>query len=270
MISRALVSPSQRRPAFTLIELVVVLMIIATLAGLLIPLVAMLARSSDMAASASSQRELANNIQLHFVLQKRYPQGFDSLLDTAGALYGPDTTSESTQTKGLPVSGPSLYKDLFVDTLGPDTTGTSEYYRSMSRAGFDWLFDHDTAIINSNNSGTTLRNLASAGTKVAGVTSGSEVAKKLFPGVAGVIPTNTKLIAVGIGPNNSAVGKTMTQSPIYPGCDGRYYGRFVAVFQVFASGERAQLVGVVDSYGRAPDYTIQQFNESLPNGSRQG
>jgi len=29
-------------------------------------------------------------------------------------------------------------------------------------------------------------------------------------------------------------------------------------------------VGVLDSYGRYPDYTIQQYNESLPNNSRQG
>ena len=33
---------------------------------------------------------------------------------------------------------------------------------------------------------------------------------------------------------------------------------------------RPVLTGVVDCYGRWPDYTIQQFNESLPNGARQG
>ncbi len=35
-------------------------------------------------------------------------------------------------------------------------------------------------------------------------------------------------------------------------------------------GERATLVAVIDIYGRHPDYTQQQFNESLPNGGRQG
>ena len=62
----------------------------------------------------------------------------------------------------------------------------------------------------------------------------------------------------------------MLQSPVYPGCDGKYYGRYIAIFQVFESQERAVLVGVLDCYGRNPDYTIQQYNESLPNGSRQG
>ena len=49
-----------------------------------------------------------------------------------------------------------------------------------------------------------------------------------------------------------------------------YYGRYIAYFKVYASGERASLVGVSDSYGRTPDYTGQQFNESLPDGARQG
>jgi prepilin-type N-terminal cleavage/methylation domain-containing protein len=258
------------RSGFTLIEMVVVLIIIATLAGIALPLVSMLGRSSDMTASAANDAELANNIQLFFVLQKRYPQGFDSLLDTTGALYAPDSTSEATQTRGLPVSGPSLYADLTVDTLGPDVSGTSEYYRSFARGGFDWLYDHDLAVINANNSGTVQRNLSSTGTKVAGVTAGSAVAKKLLPGTAGIPQANTKLIAVGIGPNNTAIGKTIMQAPIYPGCDGKYYGRYIAFLQVFASGERAVLVGVTDSYGRSLDYSIQQFNESLPNGGRQG
>jgi hypothetical protein len=68
----------------------------------------------------------------------------------------------------------------------------------------------------------------------------------------------------------ASISKTMSNPPIYPGADGKYYGRYVAVFRIFASGERAQLVGVIDSYGRTSDYTTQQFNESLPNGGRQG
>jgi hypothetical protein len=34
--------------------------------------------------------------------------------------------------------------------------------------------------------------------------------------------------------------------------------------------ERPTLLGVSDCYGRTSDYTIQQFNQSLPNGARQG
>ncbi len=81
--------PIHRRPsAFTLIELLVVIVILAALAALIVPNIGMLGRSSDMAVSAKSQADIANNVQQFFVLQKRYPQGLDSLLDTTGtALY---------------------------------------------------------------------------------------------------------------------------------------------------------------------------------------
>ena len=263
-----------RLAGFTLIEMLVVLVIIATIAGLAIPMVSSLGRTSDMAATAKTQGDLAQNLQMFFLLQKRFPQGLDSLIEIGGTtLYGPDTTLESTQTTGLPVSGPSLYADLTVQDLTNATN--AEYLRSFSRAGFDWVYDHDRATINSNLSSgpaiTTSQRLVSGSTfKVAQVTDSSVVAKRLLPSSNGVIPANSKIVALGIGASNSAVGKTLTQATIYPGCDGRYYGRYVAFFQVFATGERAVLVGVTDSYGRSPDYSIQQFNESLPNGSRQG
>jgi prepilin-type N-terminal cleavage/methylation domain-containing protein len=255
------------RRGFTLIELVVVLIIVATLAGLAIPIVSMLGRSSDMAASANSQSELANNLQLFFTLQKRYPQGMDSLLTTGtAAIYASDTTDANTQTKGLPYAGAdgARLQDQLTMTALTNATG-AEYLRSFTRSGFDYVYDHDTSAVNSNNSATTQRTLSGT-VNVAEVT-GAALIKKLVPNG---LQASQRLVALGIGPNNSAIGKTITNCPIYPGCDGRYYGRYVAVFMIYANGERASLVGVIDSYGRTPDYTIQQFNESLPDGSRQG
>jgi hypothetical protein len=85
-----------------------------------------------------------------------------------------------------------------------------------------------------------------------------------------VLPADVRLVAVGFGASNSAVGKLTLQAPIYPGCDGKYYGRYVAIFKIYASGERPTLALTCDAYGRYPDYSIQQFNESLPEGGRQG
>lgn len=264
---------SSGRAGFTLIELVVVLLIIAALAGLAIPIVSMLTRSSDMAASANSQAELANNLQLFFTLQKRYPQGMDSLIDMGGAIYKADTTDANTQTTGLPYGGADgtrlqdqlqIWKiDNADDTSG---TGSGGSFRSFSRSGFDWVYNHDLAVKNSNNSGNSKTTVAS-GMTLAEVTPTGKLALKLVPN--GLL-AGQRLVALGIGPVNSAIGKTITNCPTYPGCDGRYYGRFVAVFMVYANGERANLVAVIDSYGRTPDFTIQQFNESLPDGSRQG
>lgn len=271
--------PSRRIPrsGFTLIELVVVLVIIATLAGLLVPLIGMLGRSSDMAASAKTQADIANNVQLFFTLQKRYPQGLDSLLDTTGAVYASDTSNGDTQSRGLPYGGADgtrLQSQLSVGALTNATN--AEYLRSFTRSGFDWVFDHDTAAVNSNNSATTFRgviadangtgNTAPTSVNVAEVT-GTYMLGKLVP--QGLRP-GERVIALGVGPRNTAVGKTLTNSPTYPGADGKYYGKYIVYFKIYASGERATLVGCSDSYGRTPDYTQQQFNESLPDGGRQG
>lgn len=53
--------------------------------------------------------------------------------------------------------------------------------------------------------------------------------------------TRYMLVALGIGQNSGMVGKTNANPPIYPDCDGSYYGRYVAVFKLYVSGERATL-----------------------------
>jgi prepilin-type N-terminal cleavage/methylation domain-containing protein len=269
--------PSHSRRAFTLIELLVVIVILAALAALIVPNIGMFGRSTDMAVSAKTQADVANQMNQFFVLQKRYPQGLDSLLDTTGAVYASDTTNADTQTRGLPYGGADgtrLQAQLSAATLTNATN--AEYMRSLTRAGFDWVYDHDTAVINSNLSNTTFRglvadangtgNTAPTSIPVAEVT-GSYLLGKLVP--AG-LKAGQRIVAFGFGQKNTAIGKTSTTCPLYPGADKTYYGRYVAYFMVYASGERATLVGVSDSYGRTPDYTGQQFNESLPDGARQG
>lgn len=267
----------RRRDGFTLIELVVVMIIIATIAGFVIPQIGMLGRSSDMAATAKTQSDLASNIQLFFTLQKRYPQGFDSLLDGSGSLYSSDTTNGDTQTRGLPYSGADGTRLQAQLTAGVLTNTTNaDYLRSFTRSGFDWVYDHDTTTLNSNNSAITFRglvadangtgNAAPSSINVAELTGTALLAKLVPQGLR----AGERVVALGIGPRNSAISKTLTNSPTYPGADGKYYARFIAYFKVYATGERATLVGVSDSYGRTPDYSQQQFNESLPDGGRQG
>jgi prepilin-type N-terminal cleavage/methylation domain-containing protein len=270
-------NPRRSRGAFTLIELLVVIVILAALAALIVPNIGQYGRSTDMAVSAKSQADIASQMQQFFVTQKRYPQGLDSLLDTTGALYSADTTNADTQTRGLPYGGADgtrLQAQLAVGALTNATN--SEYLRSLSRSGFDWVYDHDTTAVNSNLSNTTFRgfvadangtgNAAPTSVNVAEVT-GSYLLGKLVPGG---LKSGERIVAFGFGQKSTAIGKTTTTCPLYPGADKTYYGRYVAYFKVYASGERATLVGVSDAYGRTPDYTEQQFNESLPDGARQG
>lgn len=281
---------SRRRLGFTLIEMVLVLIILATLAGLVISQFSMLGRSADMAATAKTQQDIANQLGLYFTLQKRMPQRLDSLLaDTGSGLAimpeldgaGAATTVTNDQRWGLPLSGANgiVLGDpahLQVTTLA--SASGSDPRRSLSRLGFDFLMDHDTTVSNCNNSGTLLRDIRSGNITVASVVEGSALARQLYPmntsatfPAGGAFPTGVVAVAaVGIGPACTLIPDTMLNAPAYPGSDNAYYGRYIAYFACFASGERAQLVGVSDSYGRFPNYSIQQFNESLPNNGRQG
>jgi hypothetical protein len=229
---------------------------------------------------------VSNIFQQFFVLQKRYPQGLDSLLTIASGtpavsvVYGSTATSEATQVNGLPFKGAdstSVASQLTVATL-TNVTGTGEYARSLSRVGIDWVYDHDITLVNSNLSNTTQRNLVdnangTSGTtavavpRVAEVTLGSNLQTKLCPSG---LKSGQRIIAFGFGQRNSAIGKTSGNAPLFPGTPNNIYGRYIVYLMIYASGERATLLGVSDAFGRTPDFTGQQFNESLPEGSRQG
>ena len=304
--------PRAPRQGLTLIELIIVLVILAAVAGLIIPAVSMIGRSSDMAVSAKTQADVANNIQQHFVLQKRYPQGMDSLLVDTGSgfipylpvveqkaapgtyevvtgngiagvtAYSASTHDAEKQIDGLPLAGPDLWKSLAVGTL------SSNQRRSLARGGLDWVFDHvqttnPALLANANVSGINRRDLPASGGMNACVvdtatgSTGRSLLQQLVPRdfTTGHVSSysaepGTQVVAFGIGPKCSLLGTTSNSIPTYPGNDGKYYGRYIAYFKVYESGERATFLGVSDAYGRLPDYTQQQFNESLPNGGRKG
>jgi prepilin-type N-terminal cleavage/methylation domain-containing protein len=289
------------RSGFTLVELVVVLLILAAVAGLVIPVVGGLGRSTDMAASAKTQSDIANNLQQFFLLQKRYPQGCDSLLQNAGgtgtlALYGPVTDASGQQVSGMTTSSPNAFAALTLGSL------TGQQLRSFSRSGFEYVFDHETydpttgaGAVNANDSGIYQRNVPSSTSSTfacavlnPAVATNLATSSNLYAVLRGLVPSElkpnttspanwdwipesgTQIVALGIGPRCRLVPTTMMSTPIYPGNDGKYYGRYIAYFKVFNTGERAILIGISDPYGRTSDYTINQFNESLPNGARQG
>lgn len=275
------------RSAFTLLELVIVLMILAALAGLVIAQVAQLGRTTDMAFTAKTQADVAANLQTYFVLNKRYPTHMDSLLvsdgTTQSGVYEPELDANNNQRTGLPDSGPHLDEALVL------TTPTAGQWRSFTRCGFDVVMDHSRSVVNSNQSGVFERPLSSStpaplATVTDSTAAGRSLLAQLFPkqvepGVDGVVgtdddvvtlPPNVTVVALGLGPRSSCIPDTMLNAPLYPGCDGTYYGHYVAFFACYESGERANLVGVSDSYGRLPNYSIQQFNESLPNNQRRG
>ncbi len=302
-----------RNRGFTLVELVVVLLIIAAVAGLVIPAVASLGRTTDMAASAKTQQDLGNNLQEFFILQKRFPQGMDSLLvdatlggsattpdspgtndGTPNGIYSPKFDAAGQQQSGMTNSNPNLFGSLIMGTL------TSNQRQSLGRGGFEYVYDHEAfdwttnaGVANANDSGVFQRALPTTGTATVAVlnpaiATNMATTSGIYRLLRGLVPselrqntttpanwdwipeTGTQIVAMGVGPRCKLVPTTMLSTPVYPGDEGKYYGRYVAFFKVFESGERPVLIGVSDAYGRTSDYTIQQFNESLPNGARQG
>jgi len=312
---------------FTLIELLVVLLILAAVAGIVVPAVAMVGRSTDMAASASNQAALSKNIQQFFLLQKRYPQGLDSLLKnddgtpggapadavpegvyrpvgwdaaTSTLITDPALVNTNNQVGGPPRSGPDFWAVTEMITLTPGQS------RSLMRSGFEYVFDHATYTpanpasfnneVDSNVSGKYRRALSSTAIVVCavrnpndttvppdlGTVTAAQINGWTVPILRHLVPFDfdaagnyapepgTRIVCFGIGPNSNLVPTTMLNAPIYPGADKVYYGRYIAFFKVFDSGERCILLGVSDSYGRLPDNTQRQFNESLPNRARQG
>jgi type II secretory pathway pseudopilin PulG len=277
----------RRNSSFTLVELVLVVTIIAVLAGFLIPQISQIGRSTDMAASARCQGDIAKDVQLYFTLQIRYPMYMDSLLvgtgnytDPTGVYTPNDADGDGEQETGLPDSGPHLDRALMMEDLGTGTYGTGSYLRSLARSGLEYVMNHDRSKeCKSNNSGVfyyKLQNGKNSGqvfnAAVIDDDPSNKDAQKIIHGLLGPrgIPTGAKLVCFGYGPSNSALGTTSLQAPVYPGCDGYYYGHYVVVLMVYNTGERASLAGVIDAYGRYLNYTIDQYNESLPNGARRG
>jgi prepilin-type N-terminal cleavage/methylation domain-containing protein len=241
---------------FTLIEFNIVLVILAVIAGRVIPVPGMLGLSADRAAGAHTQCAVAANVQEYFVLQKRYPQGPDSLLVDGG--HRVDATLAALD-------------NLDLGAL------SSNRRRPFSRGGFGDVHDMKGAAIssaapytltgdtNANHAGQYRRVVPASGTRAAcviGEEGGATWNRVPEPGI--------QLVAAGIGPNFRIVPTTMLNAPTYPGSEGKYFGRCIATFQVYESGERCVLVGVPDAYGRTPDHAKQQFSESLPNGGRAG
>lgn len=255
------------RSGLTLLELVVVIAILATLAGLVVTKIDWTRRQADMAAAADTCAELARNIQLYVAEQAKLPEGFDSLISTSGtAFYGSDSSSGTTP--GLIHSAPDLCKMTQIETFSGSSDGRNV---SLTRNGFNSVFDHDTSLVpatnSASNSATTYRAVSRTGdNRFLCVTPGSDLWNLIYPvGLpqSETTEANVSLICVGIGTRNSMIGRTLVDAPMYSGVYNNNpsldYRRYVAIFAAYTDGSRAQLKAVVDSFGRTNNQALEQF-----------
>jgi prepilin-type N-terminal cleavage/methylation domain-containing protein len=285
---------NRKRSGFTLMELVVVVAILAALAGLVINKVDWIRRQANMAMGAEASGDVAQNIQTYIATTERLPSGLDSLITSGTSqLYsGPGGTGSGGGIIGQIDGVGNIPSQTAIATTTYSSTDKS--LNSLFRVGMNFVNDHSATASNANDSGTVLRTIGTISGGASSFTSGQFVyattgsaiwnavypqnvwgasyvdAQHMIVNASGV---TVSLVCLGIGPGNSMMGSTMVSPPQYAGPNSNiYYYRYIAVFAVYSDGSRAQLKTVIDPYGRTIDSSIQQYSTSgpddLPIGSR--
>ncbi len=277
---------NRRRSGFSLLELVVVIAILAALAGLVINKIDWVRRQATMAIGADTCGEVANNIQQYLTLTSQLPNGMDSLINTSGSLSA--RLIGSTDNVGN-LAGPSA--QLTISAVSG--TGTDKSLNSLVRMGMSFVNDLNDSATNASSSGTSARAIsndypagsaggavsASASANLAVVKTGTTIWNAVYPTNvwSGATSTSTSmtidsngtqatLVALGVGPGNSMNGTTMVTPPMYPGPDSNlFYYRYVGIFAVYSDGRRAQLKTVVEPFGRTIDGEMSNYSTSTPN-----
>lgn len=286
------------RRQFTLIELLVVVTILATLAGAILVSYDGLDEKAAQGQAAHSLGTLDGTLRTYKVLNKAYPDEFDSLL--VATTTGTDTLSAGLSgTTATPIVSlpPSLR-----GKLGPHQL-TAGGFAALNAAGVtrlryigSTLTDSSGVVGNASAGSIPTRAFDNTG-RGRGVARtlavGDHVAIVEGHGVAdfdGATPSDSSrlrdmggldqtlahvVVAVGIGNNSTLIsptgGKTggLAQAPTYANLPKDQYGRFVALFLLGSSTDQtlanvsylseARLLAVLDTKGDWLDEEIAEF-----------
>jgi prepilin-type N-terminal cleavage/methylation domain-containing protein len=273
------------RDGLTLMELVVVLGVLALLAGLVVPKLADFADRSRSATQAYSTSDVSRQIEMYYGMNRKYPDGWDlltqssdptSLFANMNALL--TTSITTTDGGGTPTTaGPIL------------TTATlsSEQISALSNVGIGHAFLHDaTSAVSSSGTdrrhfgtgaghdGTTNVNTFAVINKTAGSRGLSILINDfgLNPNKAANDTTLTRInantyVAFGLGPKNTMVQTQMLEAPLMENRDSSTkYSRPIAVFEVANAPAltgsplgNAKLVGVIGPDGRTKGMSSSDY-----------
>lgn len=235
---------ARRASGFTLVELTVVLMVLAALAGILIPMLSGYVERSHAAAASTNIGEINKFVQLYQTKYLRgWGTGFDSLVDATNTaeneLYG--ALSDELTGSGSPVSVTALTA-VQADSLiaGGITTLADMTPVADLTAGANATYDA--------NNPATFTAVATAVDVV--FLSDAQVQAQFGLSVA---QTNTEdYVLFGLGQRSSLVGKVMTEAPLhFDQADPKLaYSRFFLVFAVpeetvTGEGFKARFVGAL-------------------------
>lgn len=263
---------------FTLIELLVVVAILVALAGLVLPKLDGVVLKSNRGIAANNISGVDRYIQTYRVLHNVYPNFYDSLLDTSGAL--PSVLNDELTGAG------AIAIHTKLKTATGLTTGDDSNLASLARVGitdvFDWDGGTDSPSGHFTDGPHTLsgsRNYATLNVTpitdpldsnrlVLNSTPGTddgdarEIYEYLYPQsnpsrhqIAG-----SKLIVMGFGRNNSAIGEVMNNAPLYPNSDPTTkYCHYLVVFEARADHNRAIFKCALGSDGDLMQGEIDEY-----------
>lgn len=127
-----------RRRGLTLIELVVVLAILVALVGLVVSLFPGLVARASRSTTASTLRDIARTVQIHYTTSLNYGSGFDSLVNTTGtALYSSIPANSLSQLVLAPLSTPDsqALSNLGITNVYHVTAGASDATFLVTQTG---------------------------------------------------------------------------------------------------------------------------------------
>lgn len=252
---------SAKRKGLTLIELVVVVAVLAILAGFIVPRLGFVRNLASEASNATIISDSATQAVFYNTAVGHYPQGEDSLLDTSNALYANlnpklaailtpfdlSTDNKAAQSIVAQLDPNSASANLYSGTPGGSTTSTP-----------NTDFTNLTAITWSSTAGGT-GHVAQV-TPPASLTSPSYPIYQAAYGSAALNTTTgapldgTFLVALGYGSNSQINGKTGLEPPVLFDKQAGEYTRPVLLLKVF--GRSSTATGVPTGTSAATSISI--------------
>lgn len=253
--------------AFTLLELIIVLFVLAALAALVVPTLGYVRDQADHATAAAGAAEVLNNLEIYKASTGNYPNRLDTLVADGGSAY----------SKLYPIdsSGKFAYGDL--------STGF-EYYYLGNGGGMTEFMMHDESVEDANASTETAQ--ATEGSSASFLVIDPEqvspyyeakmrrIVRAAYPNQSGgstandvAIPDGHSLVVLGVGSRASCIGTTMTSAPVHGGAEDGKYSRYIAVFDVWAGGTgrgSVQLKLVTDSEFEVIAKNISNYEATGP------
>ncbi|MBA4015762.1 MAG: hypothetical protein C0483_01100 [Pirellula sp.] len=236
--------PASARRGLTLMELVVVMVILAALAGILLPMLPGMVTRAHSSTSATNVGEVAKAIQTHQAVYLAYPNNLDSLVTAAGALvtYLPGSASSDLTTA-------TLTDETLEALVGAGITTTAQMIATPAAPVGDFNptffpYGTDKTVIPVS---TTL----ATGASVAAVT--GACANRMFG-----TPIGATYAVFGVGSRTSMQGKSMQEAPVHfadvsSEAPHLAYSRYGVVFQLTDATadplEKARMVGICAFHG---------------------